>query len=200
MGRKSDYVNVWDLFRSGDANAFKQIYDFYYHRLLNYGLKFTRNQATVEDAVQDLFTKLWNNRDTLNSTDSVKNYLYKAFRHTMYSKMGMKMTDFEETSKEDIHEFDFQVSYEQVKIEEERLSEIRIKVQQAMQSMNNRQKEILYLRFYEDLSYPEIAELMDLSVKSTYKLVYRALDNLKELLGGVSMIYLCSLLRMSQIF
>jgi RNA polymerase sigma factor (sigma-70 family) len=51
-----------------------------------------------------------------------------------------------------------------------------------MDQLTPRQREVIYLRFFEELSYEEIAGMLDISVKGAYKLSYRALDALKELL------------------
>jgi RNA polymerase sigma factor (sigma-70 family) len=46
-----------------------------------------------------------------------------------------------------------------------------------------RQKEIIFLRFYEGLSYDEIADIMSISINSAYKLLYKALENLQQIMG-----------------
>ncbi|MNE93296.1 RNA polymerase sigma factor [compost metagenome] len=63
-----------------------------------------------------------------------------------------------------------------------------------MVSLTNRQREAIFLRFYEDLSYEEIAELLEMNLGGTYKLIYRALDRLRDQLGDFSVMVLALLL------
>jgi len=66
---------LWRLFKRGDWEAYTRLYQLNSRLLLNYGHKFTRDQALIEDAVYDLFIRLWTSRDTLGEPLSVKNYL-----------------------------------------------------------------------------------------------------------------------------
>ncbi|MNR65987.1 RNA polymerase sigma factor [compost metagenome] len=60
--------------------------------------------------------------------------------------------------------------------------------------MTARQREIIHLRFFEELPYTDIAEIMGLSTKDTYKLYYRALDSLKKHFGRFGLLVLLYLL------
>jgi len=191
---EQDLLVAWELFRQGNERSFKYIYDTFFYPLYNYGLRFTTDAEIAEDAVQDLFTKLWSNRETINQTGSVKNYLYKSYRRIIIAKLQSSTGLKSQRLLEDILDFDFHISYEQIKIEREDLLELQARLQKALNSMNARHKEILYLRFYEDLPFPQIAEMMGLTTKSAYKLVYRALDKLREQLDGIALIFLISLL------
>lgn len=186
MQFQQDYSQIWNNFRKGDEASFRLIYDGFYTSLLNYGLRFTPNVEIAEDAIQDLYIKLWTNRKNINQTAGVKNYLYKAFRRTLIRKLEQQAvvaTGLEEESPV----FDFQLSHEHVLIRQEQLQQTRAVLQQALEAMTSRQREMIYLRFYEDLSYDQIAEMMEITTKGAYKLVYRALDKLRENLGGISL-------------
>src|SRR5687768_3370984 len=79
--------SIWNAFKRGEWHAYSRLYEEYYRRLNNYGYKFTRDVALIEDTIQDLFVKLWTNRETLSTPPSVKNYLYKALRHSLFRKL-----------------------------------------------------------------------------------------------------------------
>ncbi len=76
----SDEQKAWDEFRYGSETALKFIFNSYYNLLFNYGHKFTPDDHIIEDVIQDLFVKLWVDRENISATGSVKNYIYKAFR------------------------------------------------------------------------------------------------------------------------
>ncbi|MNY66103.1 RNA polymerase sigma factor [compost metagenome] len=64
---------------------------------------------------------------------------------------------------------------------------LRKKIGQALQKLTDRQREVIYLRYYEEFSYPEIAEIMGLTLKGTYKLMGRAIETLRsqESIGNI---------------
>lgn len=194
MSSEQDHTQLWDYFRKGDEFSFRRIYDLYYESLLNYGLKFSPNTELAEDAVQDLFIKLWTNRKNINATASVKNYLYKSFRRIIIRKVSASPVYVTAATEEELN-FEFQMAHDEILMEKEQLLEIRSALQHALDAMTGRQKEMIYLRFYEDLSYDEIADLMDITTKGAYKLVYRALDKLRDNLGGISLLSLFFMLK-----
>ena len=67
---------VWNSFKKGNWIAYSQLYDDHYRALNNYGYKFTKDVSLIEDAIHDLFVKLWTNRATLTEAPaSIRNYL-----------------------------------------------------------------------------------------------------------------------------
>jgi RNA polymerase sigma factor (sigma-70 family) len=73
----------------------------------------------------------------------------------------------------------FEVSFDQVLIATEEEEELQTKIKAVVGTLPPRQQEIVFLRFYEGFSYPEIADIMDLTVASTYKLLYKALASVE---------------------
>lgn len=167
---------LWRLFKRGDWEAYTKLYQQNSRLLLNYGHKFTRDQALIEDAVHDLFIRLWTSRDTLGEPLSVKNYLYKALRGILFRKLETRAR-FTEMSDGD--PLGFEVSFDQVVIATEEEQALQAKIKAAIGTLPARQQEIVYLRFYENFGYPEIADIMDITVASTYKLLYKALANVE---------------------
>jgi RNA polymerase sigma factor (sigma-70 family) len=169
---------IWNSFKKGEWEAYAQLYDLYYRRLNNYGYKFTRDVSLIEDAIQDLFVKLWTNKDSLGEPPSVRNYMYKALRNTLFRKMKVQARFL--AAPLDDYNYTFEVSYDSQMILEEderRLQEI---IKGVISNLPARQQEIVYLRFYEGLIYEEIADIMSINVTSVYKLWYKAMDNLKD--------------------
>jgi RNA polymerase sigma factor (sigma-70 family) len=172
---------LWHSFKQGNWEAYTSLYNDYYSLLNNYGYKFTRNNNLIEDAIHDLFVRLWTTRSNLGNPVSVKNYLLKSLRNTLLRKIKTE-NKYTGIDSED-YPFGFEVSYNNqpgLVIEEK---EFREKVKAVINTLPPRQKEIIYLRFYEGLSYDEIADIMSISVNSTYKLLYKALENLQQTLG-----------------
>lgn len=169
----------WNSFKKGDWNAYRQLYDVHFKALNNYGYKFTRDISLIEDAVHDLFVNLWARRELLGNPVSVKNYLYKSLRNLLFRKMETQQRFVKIEADED-YAFNFEVSFDTVFMEDESKRGLQRKLKEAIQTLSARQQEIIYLRFYEGLSYEEAADIMNLNISSTYKLLYKAIGKLQE--------------------
>ena len=170
---------VWNSFRKGNWIAYSQLYDDHYRALNNYGYKFTKDVSLIEDAIHDLFVKLWTNRATLTEAPaSVRNYLYKALRNILFKKIKHQ-SRFSMLDSDD-YDYTFEVSCDNFLIEDEEERLLRSTIKDILEKLPARQKEIVYLRFYEGLSYDEVSEVMSIDIHSVYKLWYKAIENLKE--------------------
>ncbi|GAA0886291.1 MULTISPECIES: RNA polymerase sigma factor [Sphingobacterium] len=186
---------IWQMFQVGHEPSFKILFERYNQLLFNYGFKFTQDEVIIEDSIQELFVKLWCNRENLSTDVAVKNYLYKAFRRTLVKKIEQSLRRTEVTnSSVDYLPFTIELPHDLTIIRQERAMKIRDRLDQALQQMTARQREIIHLRFFEELPYTDIAEIMGLSTKDTYKLYYRALDSLKKHFSGFSLLVLLYLL------
>ena len=185
-------TTIWNSFRNGDWEAFAQLYNYHYTLLTNYGFKFTHDINVIEDSIHDLFVKLWQNKHNLGSTTSVRNYLFKSLRGILFRKLDLEKK-FSRFPAEEFA-FSFEISYDEQLILKEHEKEVKDKLLELLNTLSNRQREIIYLRFYEGMSYEEIADVMSISISSTYKLLYKALDGLRHSLGNAHiqmLLYLC---------
>lgn len=189
-------LQIWQKFQVGHEASFKILFERYNQLLFNYGFKFTQDESIIEDSIQELFVKLWCNRDNLSIDVIVKNYLYQAFRRVLVRKIEQSARRISiANSSIDYLPFTIELPHDLSMIRQERAMEIRDKLDQALQQMTARQREIIHLRFFEELPYTEIAEIMGLSTKDTYKLFYRALDSLKKHFGRFGLLVLLYLLQ-----
>lgn len=174
-------ADLWRLFKAGDWQAYTLLYKKHFKLLNNYGYKFTKDADLIEDAVHDLFVKLWTNKANLSDPVSVKNYLFKSLRGDLLRKMEshVRFVNLEEDGE---HIFPFEVSFDQLMIATEEELDLQQKIKSVIQTLPARQQEIIFLRFYEGLNYDEIAEIMDITVSSTYKLLYKSINSLHGIL------------------
>ena len=68
---------LWQLFKNGSEDAYAFIYHKYFHVLYNYGRQFSDSKEGVKDCIQDLFVEIWDRKENLGDTDSIKFYLFK---------------------------------------------------------------------------------------------------------------------------
>jgi RNA polymerase sigma factor (sigma-70 family) len=155
------------------------VYRQYAKHLYNYGSKFSQETELIEDSIQELFLTLWTRREYLGRPANFKNYLFKAFRMTLFKKLKLLegRVDYD-----DIENYHFQVtlSVEDHIISVESSKAIANKLQESLNELTPRQREAIFLKFYEGLSYEEIAQVMGISIKGSYKLIARAINALKE--------------------
>lgn len=176
--QSESHVLWWNAFKQGDWDAFTALYGEFYELLNNYGRKFTQDGDLIQDVVHDLFVRLWTTRARLGNPVSVKNYLYKALRSTLFRKIQSlsKFVELDNASGQGGFSVNFipDPSFRQEELE------LRKQVIALINTLPARQQEIIFLRFYEGMSYEEIAAIMDINMSSTYKLLYKALDNLQK--------------------
>jgi RNA polymerase sigma factor (sigma-70 family) len=148
--------------------------------LYNYGQKITSDTQLAEDCIQDVFTELWEKRDTLHQIHHIKAYLIKVFRRRVISKIGRVQQQISHSDFGKETEFNVSFSFEASLIQDEICEAQKKRLQRALQNLTHRQKEAIYLRFYEGHSYAEIAEIMNLEKSAVYSLIYKAMTHLRE--------------------
>ena len=170
---------LWQLYREGDEQALGQLVERYYRVLKHYGLKFMVDESVVEDCLQELFLQLWQNRDNINATPSVRHYLLKALRHHILQYLRAQ-------KQAPMLELDWDTSTavetdsETLLIKQESLRLLTDALQTQLASLPAREREALYLRYYSDLSIEEIAEVMNVNRQSVSNFLQKAISKLRK--------------------
>jgi len=171
----------WPRLLQGDRQALNEIYRLHADALFRYGIRLLHDENAVQDCIHDLFLKIWSNHARLSDTDNVRYYLISSLRNTIINYRNQQgKIEHQELQERDGFAMDFTVESQYILKEEQ--TEKAQRLAEAMNQLTARQKEIIYLRYFEELSYDQIAEMMDLSKKGTYKLSARALEALREIL------------------
>lgn len=187
----SNEQELWKKFQlEGDEKSLSVIYSRYFDQLYHYGSRFTTDNTIVEDCIQELFIKLIRNRQNLSVPASVKNYLFKAFRSFIFDKMESQKK-YKTGEINEMTGFELEPSAEPGIFSQEEPTERQKKLQHAMQQLTARQREAIYLKYAAGFSYPEIAAMLSLTQKATYKLVARAIGTLRSAI--VEVLVICSL-------
>ena len=180
----NDHV-VWNEFRAGSELAFTAIYKRYIYELYHYGERLTANKSLIEDSIHDLFVELWNQRTHYGEVANVKAYLFKGFKNRLIKNLNKARLLPASWHPGTDHDMEIVLSKEAELILGQISEEQKQSIQRGINSLTRREKEAITLRFYDDLSYQEIAEVMSVSLKSTYKLIYRAVGTLKNYLDRI---------------
>ncbi len=177
MSTNSD-TSLWDKLRSGDKNALKVIYDNEFRYLFNYGRKIFQKTELVEDSIHDLFVEIWQKHNSLGPTDSIRRYLSTSLRRKIVSELK-KQNKSQSVESFDGIPFDVELAVDEMIIAQELGEEQALKLKNAFEKLTSKQKEILYLRFYQGLDYEQIAEVLDMKYQSLRNAVSRAIKNLR---------------------
>ncbi len=175
-----DPSDIWQLFIStGDETYFSAIYFEFYDMLFTVGLRYTSDVQIIEDSIQNIFIYLLKNRTKIKKVTKVQGYLIKSFRHQLFLDLKkQKKLSFLENLPENKFEYFNSIEYSISKQEE--TDEILSALRKSIKNLSAKQQEIIYLRFDCDLSYEEISTILEISVDSCYKSVYRAIKIVKS--------------------
>ncbi|WP_420601755.1 RNA polymerase sigma factor [Flagellimonas sp.] len=176
---KIEDSQLWQEFQAGSEAAFARIYRDNASLLYNYGLKLVKDKSLIKDCIQNLFIEIWDTKHRLSDVKSIKSYLFKSLRRKLISEAVQRRTTSIEAQKVNVggnvvHSIEHSLAEKQV------FDQQQLKLKEAIQKLTDRQKEIIYLKYYALLSYVEIAEIMSLSKKGAYKLMGRSIQFLRK--------------------
>lgn len=186
---------LWYSYKEGDVKALEGLYEQYYSPLTNYGFKFTPDNVSIEESMQDLFLKLWQNRERIARPAVVKQYLYLSFRRILLRKLEYNPSRHEEELSGEHIPFQFELTYEHPMVKKERMEELTAQADVLHSTLTNRQREAVFLKYYEDLSYEEIAEIMHMNTGVANILIYRAHERLREQFRNFTLLLFLYLLK-----
>ncbi|MDQ2658577.1 MAG: sigma-70 family RNA polymerase sigma factor [Bacteroidota bacterium] len=174
-----DDLTLWTSFRSGDEKALVSIFDRFNGPMFNYGWKLIGDRALVQDSIQDLFVEIWQNRERLGDTDSIKFYLFKSLRRKLIRlKGGSNKRIFARISSD--YNTEVSPSPEFLMISEQRSLEKKQKVLNMLSTLTRRQQEAMFLRYFDELNCDQIAMVMDLKKSAVYNLIHNAVEKLRR--------------------
>ena len=171
----------WENFVHGDEASFKGLFKKYYTDMYGYGLKLCGEPEMVKDCIQELFKTLWEKRNDLNHIQSPNVYLFVSLRRMILKNLGkQKMFRIDLQEIDDSAFLSFGV--EEVIITDEMKRQQKETLIKAMNQLSARQKEVVWLFFYNGMSYGEIEKILSIKRQSVCNLMYRSMETLRKLL------------------
>ncbi|HCC52396.1 MAG TPA: RNA polymerase sigma-70 factor [Porphyromonadaceae bacterium] len=170
--------------KQGSHKAFDRIYQMYSKRLYAYSLQFTKSPEEAEDIVQDVFVKIWTNRDHIRQNETLrsllfimaKHHLINAYRSRLNHPVYEEYVKYTETlSADDAH---YNLEY----------NEFAQYVRSTIRTLPPTQQKVIVLSRMQQLSNKEIAEKLSLSKQTVKNQLSLGLKSLKDKLGEVSFI------------
>ena len=179
---EDNYVDLQKRVSEGDTAAFRIIFDSLFSRLKLFAYSFVQNKEAAIEIVDDIFTKLWINRKHINEINNLKVYLYTAIKNASLNYLSAK-------AKEIITE-----SYDYINIQlvdnntPEKLmvtQEFQKKINEAIESLSPRCKLVFKLVREDGLKYAEVANILNLSIKTVDNQMVIAVSKIRESVKGI---------------
>jgi RNA polymerase sigma-70 factor (family 1) len=149
---------------AGDQAAFKQVYAFYYKRLYQFALAIVKTRESAEELTEDVFVRIWQQRETLPAIQNLRVYLYTATKNSSLNYLSHKARESITEPFDHIH-----VGLNESALTPEQIlitTEIHQKIQKAVEALPPRCKMIFRLVREDGLKYKEIAEILNISVNT----------------------------------
>lgn len=161
--------------RQGDKDVFKTIYNIYYQRLILYAVSYVNDKDVAEDIVQELLFHLWEKHPEIEIVTSLSSYLYRAIHNRCIQFLRHKkvVARYQDRHILKIKEAEIMLKYSNDFTFNE-IDDIRKRI---FNSLSPKTKKIFHLSRNEDKNNKEIAEALDLSVKSVEYHITKALKS-----------------------
>ncbi|GAB2781355.1 sigma-70 family RNA polymerase sigma factor [Rhabdobacter roseus] len=170
---------LWQDYRAGDIYALGRIMQAYYPDLFHWGMRLHAERELVKDCIQEMFVNLWKQHHSIGTVENVRSYLLAVLKARILRELSRKHVTHQ-ANLTDEYAFSVEFAADLRLIEEEHEVYQLRKLEQVMNYLPQRQKELIYLRFYQNLSFEQIAEVMQLGRQSVYNLLQKSLGNLRK--------------------
>ncbi|MEX6688204.1 sigma-70 family RNA polymerase sigma factor [Danxiaibacter flavus] len=186
----------WDQLRSGDQGALLALYQHHYIGLINYGFKICGNKETANDCFIKVLLRLWDDRAHLPHVKNTRSYLMTCVRNEILQHLKTANRHQANINAYASETESVEQPYEEMIIALQSNVELQKKLLKAFQCLTEREKELLKMKFYDDLDYDEIAERCQITKRTAYNIIHGALKRMKKELhqDGVNVIELYPIL------
>lgn len=164
----------WISLIKGDILCFENLFKRHYSSLHQYGYKLTGDASMVDDCLQEMFLYIFEKRHKLGEVKYVRAYLFKSFRRlllrTMRNRQKLVYVSLNDSWKVVPNELEM--------IETQEIQ--RKYLVKLINELSPREREMIYMRYYNDLSIQEIAEVLSISYGAVVNTLYKAMVKLRE--------------------
>ena len=175
---KPNYISflLSEISRNDSESAFEQLYLLYYDKLISYSLTYLHAECDAEEIVSDVMLYIWKDRKHLETIDNFNAYIYRIVRNKSISRYRQK--DFSITSIDDINTDIFQtiITPETLLISEENVNKINAEINK----LPTKCKEAFKLVKEQRLKYKEVADILQISVKTLESHLTLAMHRLRQ--------------------
>ncbi len=168
--------NILDGIAEDDEIAFEGLFKSYFAELCLYATRFVADIENAEEIVQEIFFNIWSNRTKLNINISIKAYLYATVRNTCLNAIKHKKVENKYREY-----FSRQLQYDELNEEDwMKGDELHDRISNTIEKLPHERKKVFIMSRFENMKYREIAEQLNISVKTVENQMGKALKFLRE--------------------
>lgn len=176
MAIKNFSSSDFNKLKKGDSESLRKIYNLLRNQLVSFLKGYVSDEESIKEIIQDVFVKLWENREKINSEESLLNYIYTIAKNHVIDilrKKRLKFVDFENINESELNNSN--TTSETIEYKE--LEEI---INDGINKLSDRKKEVFLLHRTDKLTYPEISEKLNISISAVEKNISSALKELRN--------------------
>lgn len=168
--------HLWILLKQGDYQAFEVIYRQVYPIMYRYAIRIIPGTSSADQSIQNVFVRIWESRERLIEVENPQAYLLSSLRRELLTekKNASKLLYLSDNLPV------FSYSPQDIKFQQENAQLCQKTIVVALNKLPERQREAIYLRFYEGLTLHEVADIMEVRGQSAQNFIYRGLITLRE--------------------
>lgn len=167
---------------------FEQFFIVTFPKVKAFAWKILKSEEDAEDVAQDIFVKLWDNPDIWESKETWDSYIYTMARNQIYNFLKHKSVELnyqEKLVQEDSPSFEFDI-YDKLYAKE-----LQLLIKLTLDTMPEQRKKIFVMSRQKGMSHQEIADNLQISIRTVERHVYLALQDLKKIILIAFFSYFC---------
>ncbi|MBN8664799.1 MAG: sigma-70 family RNA polymerase sigma factor [Chitinophagales bacterium] len=180
MSKSGEHIELWISFLQGESESVSALMRIYFKDLAQYGMRFTNDKELIKDVIQELFFNLWERRTYLSESVQVKPYLFACLRRLIYKKVKeLRRVSLITSEDLEVENFSFSVTIDEAIIANESSNAISNHFNGLIESLPKRQREVIYLKFFQSFSREEISSILGITPQTVSNLLQIALNRLR---------------------
>lgn len=178
---QADDKELYLKLKEGNEQAFQILFKKYYSAMCHFARQFLNDSEMAEETVQDMFVKIWEKRESLNIETSVKHYFFRSVRNHCLNQIQHEKIK-KQYAKVVLESANHEISPEQYFIEVDLVK----RIEASIEALPPKRKEIFRLSREQGMKYKDIAETLNISVKTVEAQMGLALKHLRDELKDFS--------------
>lgn len=171
-----------------DKKALEELFNYYYPRLYQFSRSFLKLEEGIDDILQDVFIKIWKHRANIRSSETFNPFIFAITRNLLLNELRSRL------SKQKIKDEIFQLSMpdEYHSFDKLEYGELKETIDQIVNDLPEKQKEVFLLSRYDGLTHKEISEKLNISTKTVEYHISQSISTIKsklKQLGLISLLY-----------
>lgn len=173
---------------NSNESSLEVLFNYYYPRLYHFSKSFLKIETGIDDILQEVFLKVWQNRKQITSVSTFNAYIFTITKNLLLNEIRRRLNN--EKIKDNLQKLSIAEEYRT--FDDVEYNDLKVKIENIVNELPERQKEVYNLSREEGLSHKEIAEKLGISPKTVEYHITQSISFLKKKikeLGLVALLY-----------